>query len=706
MSGVHLSRLPSYVSHGNNTFYIYFCIYVFPLGYYINSFILMTMVIRRAAPPTEESSSSDEEDAFSALAGKNKAQSPAVNDVKALPIVPATTSSMKRHHVMMSDTRKAKMDAILQDLEVETDQAVRKPTPVVKGSFVQPGEEHVTTNIFVSNLCPSLSEAQLRQLFSQIGPLFSLKVMWPRTNEDRSRNRLTAFVCFMHRADADTAMDAFSDQDPFGVGRRLVMRWGKSVRMEGEQPQQNVENSPTKRSRVDGSLDTNMAHAIRVTHPPHSHRQHFISTVATFVAQDGSAIENQLLTREHQNPDYAFLRYNPNTDETQKKEHIYYRWRVYSLCQGDSLDVWTTDPFIMIEGGKVWIPPPLPIQHRDANFKQNGDDVVRKTRVHSDNKHRDFVTGRQLERSDGRNKLSTINEEIFDTLVRTKLTASRQSICEATSFCFGQSGAAERIAEKLKELMMESNCSIDTRVARLYLLSDVLFNSQQPGIRNAFRYRDAIERMSPDIFASLGRHGDQSNLGRMRLNKLKLAVNDVLSAWTNWSVFDHTFIAELEARFEGREIVPKAVVEANPVVEEETVDAAQEKVPVVIDRPRGEFTEVTEELDKSMVMPPPPITETVENHTTKAIAFEKHAPATSERDANQLAEDDIDGEPLEDDDLDEETLRLLDEDYFISPDETIADSKNNEDDIVGEPVSDDEFDDALQERHSESGGLL
>jgi hypothetical protein len=126
----------------------------------------------------------------------------------------------------------------------------------------------------------------------------------------------------------------------------------------------------------------------------------------------------------------------------------------------------------------------------------------------------------------------------------------------------------------------------------------------------------------------------------------------------------------------------------------------------VIDRPRGEFTEVTEELDKSMVMPPPPITETVENHTTKAIAFEKHAPATSERDANQLAEDDIDGEPLEDDDLDEETLRLLDEDYFISPDETIADSKNNEDDIVGEPVSDDEFDDALQERHSESGGLL
>jgi len=251
---------------------------------------------------------------------------------------------------------------------------------------------------------------------------------------------------------------------------------------------------------------------------------------------------------------------------------------------------------------------------------------------------------------------------------------------------------------------MESNCSIDTRVARLYLLSDVLFNSQQPGIRNAFRYRDAVERMSPDIFASLGRHGDQGNLGRMRLNKLKLAANAVLSAWTNWSVFDHTFIAELEARFEGREIMTKAAVEADPVALEETVEVAQEKIPVVIDRPRGEFTEVTEEHDKRMVMPPPPPSETVENNAIRAIIFEKHAPVTSERDANQLAEDDIDGEPLEDDDLDEETLRLLDEDYFISPDETNAGHKNNEDDIDGEPVSDDEFDDALQERHSESGG--
>lgn len=31
--------------------------------------------------------------------------------------------------------------------------------------------------------------------------------MWPRTAEERARNRNTGFVCFMKRADAEDAMD-------------------------------------------------------------------------------------------------------------------------------------------------------------------------------------------------------------------------------------------------------------------------------------------------------------------------------------------------------------------------------------------------------------------------------------------------------------------------------------------------------------------
>jgi U2-associated protein SR140 len=37
------------------------------------------------------------------------------------------------------------------------------------GSFVQPGEEHLTTNIFAGNLAPSITEEQMTDLFRQFG---------------------------------------------------------------------------------------------------------------------------------------------------------------------------------------------------------------------------------------------------------------------------------------------------------------------------------------------------------------------------------------------------------------------------------------------------------------------------------------------------------------------------------------------------------
>ena len=92
------------------------------------------------------------------------------------PTVPAlsatVTSSMKRHHSVLSDTRKAKMDALLMELEETKQKARRTPYPrsrEVKGSFVESGEEHVTTNIFVGNLPSTMTEERLTDLFQQFG---------------------------------------------------------------------------------------------------------------------------------------------------------------------------------------------------------------------------------------------------------------------------------------------------------------------------------------------------------------------------------------------------------------------------------------------------------------------------------------------------------------------------------------------------------
>ena len=56
----------------------------------------------------------------------------------------------------------------------------------------------------------------------------------------------------------------------------------------------------------------------------------------------------------------------------------------------------------------------------------------------------------------------------------------------------------------------------------------------------------------PRIWTSRWRKERKS--GRMTVNKLRRAVSAVLGAWTEWGVYNATFVDDLEAHFEGREV--------------------------------------------------------------------------------------------------------------------------------------------------------
>lgn len=49
------------------------------------------------------------------------------------------------------------------------------------------------------------TEAELRQIFSKFGKINSVKIMWPRADEDASRRRHNGFVSYCNREDADDA---------------------------------------------------------------------------------------------------------------------------------------------------------------------------------------------------------------------------------------------------------------------------------------------------------------------------------------------------------------------------------------------------------------------------------------------------------------------------------------------------------------------
>lgn len=53
-----------------------------------------------------------------------------------------------------------------------------------------------------------MNEEMLCQHFGKFGPLASIKIMWPRTEEEKSRNRNCGFVAFMRRGDAEKALEA------------------------------------------------------------------------------------------------------------------------------------------------------------------------------------------------------------------------------------------------------------------------------------------------------------------------------------------------------------------------------------------------------------------------------------------------------------------------------------------------------------------
>jgi U2-associated protein SR140 len=53
-----------------------------------------------------------------------------------------------------------------------------------------------------------VQEQVLMMEFGRFGPIGSVKVMWPRTDEEKARGRNCGFVSFMHRSFAEPALIA------------------------------------------------------------------------------------------------------------------------------------------------------------------------------------------------------------------------------------------------------------------------------------------------------------------------------------------------------------------------------------------------------------------------------------------------------------------------------------------------------------------
>ncbi|PPR90870.1 hypothetical protein GOBAR_AA29814 [Gossypium barbadense] len=442
------------------------------------------------------------------------------------------------------------------------------PSGKLPGSF-DDGDPQ-TTNLYVGNLSPKVDENFLLRTFGRFGPIASVKIMWPRTEEERRRQRNCGFVAFMNRADGQAAKDEMQGSRETAKDMiagvvvyeyELKIGWGKSVALPsqalpapppGHMAIRSMEGSSIILSGPSGPPVTSVPNQnselvltpnvpdIMVTRPDDDHLRHVIDTMALYVLDGGCAFEQAIMERGRGNPLFSFL------FELGSKEHTYYVWRLYSFAQGDTLQRWRTEPFIMITGSGRWVPPPLP---------------TTRSPEHEKDYTATYAAGRSR-RLEPERTLTDPQRDEFEDMLRA-LTLERSQIKEAMGFALDNADAAGEICGQKRKFIRERNnipivevltesltlkeTPIPTKVARLMLVSDILHNSSAP-VKNASAYRTKFEATLPDIMESFN-DLYRSVTGRITAEALKERVLKVLQVWSDWFLFSDAYVNGLRSTF-------------------------------------------------------------------------------------------------------------------------------------------------------------
>lgn len=142
-----------------------------------------------------------------------------------------------------------------------------------------------------------------------------------------------------------------------------------------------------------------------------------------------------------------------------------------------------------------------------------------------------------------------MTDDEYDELevILKHLTVDRKSICDAMGFALDCSEASVDIVDVIVTSMLDSHTKLHSRLAHLFLISDILHNSTAP-VQNASVYRTKFQEALPSIFYAFQRSLINMT-GRMSANQLKEKVMTVLRAWESWSIFPPMYLIGLQVVF-------------------------------------------------------------------------------------------------------------------------------------------------------------
>ncbi|XP_029956603.1 U2 snRNP-associated SURP motif-containing protein isoform X2 [Salarias fasciatus] len=403
-----------------------------------------------------------------------------------------------------------------------------------------------STNLYISCISPKMNEEMLCKEFCRYGPLASVKIMWPRTDEERCRTSNRAFVAFMTRKDAERALAALDGKVIMGFEMKLG--WGKPARIPPQplytpvglrttppppsglpfnaQPRDRFRNDFTKPLGLSKTeFDKTLSEAVvKVVIPTERNLLCLIHRMIEFVVREGPVFEAMIMSKEKNNPDYRFL------FENKSQHHVYYRWKLFSILQGESPTEWRTSDFRMFRGGSVWRPPSLNSYSERADDGAEGEDGV------------------SAEEEVKKGQLRSEHKQRLETLLKD-LTPSREEIANAMLFCLDRADAAEEVVGHITDSFSLLQTPLQKKIARLYLVSDILHNSCAK-VAGASYYRKYFETKLTQIFRDL--NAAHKNIqARLQAEQFKQKVMMCFRAWEDWAIYPEPYLIHLQNIFLG-----------------------------------------------------------------------------------------------------------------------------------------------------------
>lgn len=240
------------------------------------------------------------------------------------------------------------------------------------------------------------------------------------------------------------------------------------------------------------NLEKVLANAtVKVVIPTDRHLLCLIHRMIEFVIKEGPMFEAMIMNREINNPMFRFL------FDNQSPPHIYYRWRLFSVLQGEHPSKWRPEEFRLFKNGSLWKPPPVNlylqgmpehlIEKLPATVKEESPTNYKWSKVNNEARESSRCVKEDKEMK--KTCLTDKQREKFEDILRN-ITPERSKVSDAMIFCIDHAIAAEEIVDCISESLSLTQTPLYKKTARLYLISDILHNCCVK-VANAHYYRKA-----------------------------------------------------------------------------------------------------------------------------------------------------------------------------------------------------------------------